>query len=97
LPSPFNRGSLGQASLNIVVVIGFLLLIANRMPSKTEEYNRARRACPAHAHSRPRRAFRRLLRCLVRIAITVHYSVCHRVQVTTCSRTAASSGCTTPR
>ena len=32
---------LGQASLNIAAVIGFLLLIANRMPSKTEEYNKA--------------------------------------------------------
>ena len=32
---------LGQASLNIAAVIGFLVLIANRMPSKTEEYNKA--------------------------------------------------------
>ena len=32
---------LGQASLNIAAVIGFSLLIANRMPSKAEEYNRA--------------------------------------------------------
>ena len=34
-----DRGGLLQAACNMAVVLGFLLLITRRMPSKTEEYN----------------------------------------------------------